>query len=58
MSLVFPPRELLGKFDMNSEGKLVAKDGIQLTKKEQELLEQYQRDIEESSKHRYEIESV
>ena len=39
MSLIFSSRELLGKFDMNSEGKFVAKDGIQLTEKEQKLLE-------------------
>lgn len=53
MSLIFPPKELLGKFDINSEGKFVAKDGIQLTENEKKLLEQYQRDVKESSKHRY-----
>ena len=59
MSLIFPPRELIGKFDIASGGKVYPREGIKLTENEKKLLEQYQNELQESEKkHRYEIESV
>lgn len=53
MSLIFPPKEILGKFYIASGGIVYPKEGITLTEKEQKLLEQYQKMLQESEKHRY-----
>lgn len=45
ISMVLPPKELLGKFDFIS-GSVVLKSDVEITEKEMKLLEEYKISIE------------
>lgn len=51
MSMVVPPKELLGKFDFIS-GSVVLKPNIEITEKERKTFEEYKISIENIQKHR------
>lgn len=51
ISMVLPPKELLGKIDFIS-GSVVLKSDVEITEKEMKLLEEYKISIENIQKHR------
>lgn len=52
MSMILPPKELIGKIDFVF-GSVVLKDNVKLTNEENKVFEKYKEAIEYSQKHRY-----
>lgn len=52
MSMILPPKELIGKIDFVF-GSFVLKDNIKITDDEKKIFEKYKEVIEYSQKHRY-----